>query len=668
MANIRNVTFKVAWKVTWLGRVAQTFALLCAAMAHQASCFELETHSSITKAAFDQSVLGNPSLFPQRLLDNLGINRGVVYQTPHRRDCDNANEAMEQQFAYFDGPRRRNPHCRWVTKWDRTYGGDVKEGSVSEWIQVGVIREDDFRVGLISDAFKFGVWPEENWQDPGPPIIPILLAIIASPLLFDDWPVIWQITFTQICGGTIGGMKNNIRMLSHFFDPATNRPLSPPICALFGVARPGYKAPAWAFGWEDLDKPGRPSSSFENHFTLFDMHESFYRAITGHTIDLAGNLIPVAMGSQRERNDWWATGFRSLGDVLHLLQDMGQPQHTRNDQHAGIPVPILKDLLGHASLFEKYVEERATGKSSIDIDKECADQSYGSLRYDVGYPIPSFPGYLDYWTTSLGSQFNDGKGLADYTNRGFFTEGTNLDASQNVYSKPSKDLTSYREFLQPTRPDCPPGGTSAVLFGEVGDDNAPGFTSTNVPLTTCSFLSISCASSSSRTYTVNRRVLNSMADLVVPRAVAYSTGLINHVFRGRLEIKPPSEGVYSIANHSTATGFDKLSVTLTNATADIGAMDGSVARQNMVLGHLVAVARFHRNSCYRPTLTGEYGQNFSVETDLVRCRAGRDERSDLAQEIIVSKPINNFSLIHGQGRGVTFDFSVTPIPFDAIFR
>lgn len=26
-----------------------------------------------------------------------------------------------------------------------------------------------------------------------------------------------------------------------------------------------------------------------------------------------------------------------IGDFVHLVQDMGQPPHTRNDRHAGIP-------------------------------------------------------------------------------------------------------------------------------------------------------------------------------------------------------------------------------------------------------------------------------------------------------------------------------------------
>jgi hypothetical protein len=35
----------------------------------------------------------------------------------------------------------------------------------------------------------------------------------------------------------------------------------------------------------------------------------------------------------REKNA--ALLFRTLGQVIHLVQDMAQPQHTRNDPHSG---------------------------------------------------------------------------------------------------------------------------------------------------------------------------------------------------------------------------------------------------------------------------------------------------------------------------------------------
>ena len=36
-----------------------------------------------------------------------------------------------------------------------------------------------------------------------------------------------------------------------------------------------------------------------------------------------------------ERKACWAATFRTLGDAVHLLQDMSQPQHTRLDSYSG---------------------------------------------------------------------------------------------------------------------------------------------------------------------------------------------------------------------------------------------------------------------------------------------------------------------------------------------
>ena len=48
--------------------------------------------------------------------------------------------------------------------------------------------------------------------------------------------------------------------------------------------------------------------------------------------------------AKADRDSKLATMFRTLGDVVHLVQDMAQPQHTRNDGHFT------------GSLYEKYVD------------------------------------------------------------------------------------------------------------------------------------------------------------------------------------------------------------------------------------------------------------------------------------------------------------------------
>lgn len=103
------------------------------------------------------------------------------------------------------------------------------------------------------------------------------------------------------------------RVLNHFYDPAHDWPLH--VGAVLGK-----KAPDWAVGAKDVfSQPHAPEPGRRNHFTVFDAREAMYRALTGRNKD--GQAIAK---TQEERNKYWATTFRALGDVVHLI-------HTRNE-------------------------------------------------------------------------------------------------------------------------------------------------------------------------------------------------------------------------------------------------------------------------------------------------------------------------------------------------
>jgi hypothetical protein len=197
------------------------------------------------------------------------------------------------------------------------------------------------------------------------------------------------------------------RPLHHFYDPVLNRPLT--VTGLSLIDSDIHKAPDWAVGSRDaFTQPNTPEANRRNHFTVFDAREAMYRALTGR--DSQNNVVA---STETDRNKYWATTFRALGDTIHLLQDMGQPQHTRNDQHAG-KTPTL--VTGEESVFEKYIDARARGDSTYDIDGVTV-KTLATLTY-TGYTPPTFTKYSDFWSTRTGTT---GLGLADYSNRGFFT-------------------------------------------------------------------------------------------------------------------------------------------------------------------------------------------------------------------------------------------------------
>jgi hypothetical protein len=129
----------------------------------------------------------------------------------------------------------------------------------------------------------------------------------------------------------------------------------------------------------------------------------------------------LTASAERERKRNMSLVFRSLGQVAHLLQDAAQPQHTRNDSHAT------------GSLYETYT-------SNVLPD----------LTFS-GYPSVAVATPDQLWTTP------DGKGIADYSNRGFVSAGSNLGGTQsgnNLIIQPNPNFPCTDPPFSP-RPSSP---------------------------------------------------------------------------------------------------------------------------------------------------------------------------------------------------------------------
>jgi hypothetical protein len=154
--------------------------------------------------------------------------------------------------------------------------------------------------------------------------------------------------------------------------------------------------------------------------------------------------------------------------------------------------------------------------------------------------VPSFAKYSDYWSTSPGIGSLSGQGLADYSNRGFFSTKYNLGNAEFPQPSSSGPYSIVQQI--PVRWDGNPITNGAPVYSYRGTvrDTLTGQDAVNVALTSYSvwdqFLQARAAVPS---FSLNRQNYDAMADLLVPRAVAYSAGLINHFFRGRIEISLP---------------------------------------------------------------------------------------------------------------------------------
>lgn len=196
-----------------------------------------------------------------------------------------------------------------------------------------------------------------------------------------------------------------VRAINHFFDPANNHSLGQSLqlrnqywyqfddalTGLIVAANQSNKTPDWALE-DNAEIPG----SDRQQYSLRDSNEHLYQALT--TTDTT------------RRNKAMGAHLYALGHVIHLLTDMGQPEHVRNDVHL-------------ASLYEKHTDEQVTSRR-IDFLNLFYN---GSINYNVNRE--QFKKTRDYFVTTGNGT---GIGLAEFSNRNFVSPTTNFNSGDSI--------------------------------------------------------------------------------------------------------------------------------------------------------------------------------------------------------------------------------------------
>jgi hypothetical protein len=94
------------------------------------------------------------------------------------------------------------------------------------------------------------------------------------------------------------------RMKNHFHNPLTNK-------GLYGVLN---SAVEWATMDNGTQEPAR------DNYSWYDVRDYFHKAL--------------ASKDKIDRDYYFALTFQGLGQLMHLVQDMSVPGHTRDDWHA----------------------------------------------------------------------------------------------------------------------------------------------------------------------------------------------------------------------------------------------------------------------------------------------------------------------------------------------
>lgn len=287
------------------------------------------------------------------------------------------------------------------------------------------------------------------------------------------------------------------RGFNHFHDPTKDESLAG---LRDGVVVKGESAARWA-------REGRG-----NFYDLRSFRAYYQYALTSHLPD--------------SRLKAMANLSRTTGQLLHLVEDMGVPAHTRNDLYPGHTCSFALSWVLLASTTENYLRKHPE-----------------HIRKVTTAEIPTLPRFEDYFDTGLyragGLEpvSGLGVGLAEYVNGNFLSEGTTFSATTD-YQNPSMEDT-YAWFEQRDgQIDYPEvshllpryyhhiylGRNSADPERRIGHLGAAsywvGFNS-NEPRDLHVWIDDACRAE--------------YMDRLAPKAVAYASGLLGHLFRVDLD-------------------------------------------------------------------------------------------------------------------------------------
>ena len=258
-------------------------------------------------------------------------------------------------------------------------------------------------------------------------------------------------------------------------------------------------------------------------------------------------LDALTRQSESDRRRAFGLTFQTLGHVVHHLQDMAQPQHVRNDVHC--PFQLCRAIGAYApSLYEKWTDGEAV-RGGLPRDPALVGYDATTLLF-----ISTFNSPRRFWHTEQPgpSSVASGKGIAEFTNRNFLSAGTNFDfVTPRLFPSPVLDESrkmdmDIQALCTNANPPClnPNLHGTITFYGNVVEDRLTG-QATNNPF--ASSLSIFDADLRNVTgtslsqpllFTLNRFNFALAHGYLIPRAVAYSTGMINYFFRGDIRIGP----------------------------------------------------------------------------------------------------------------------------------
>jgi hypothetical protein len=234
--------------------------------------------------------------------------------------------------------------------------------------------------------------------------------------------------------------------------------------------------------------------------------------------------------------------FRAVGQVMHLLEDTSQPQHVRNEQHL--------NALG-TLFWESPIEDYG----SLNV----TNLNYGNASL-LDWRLSGFTKLEDFWNRGFyeangdqaliddaaGTDPTKTLGLAEWCNGNFVGDRHKFG---DYYHKKTSDIRYYpypqrgssTDFNQMLRNHTSGLGTLSFRNGDHGqgiyiNKTGDGVKYSDISRFTYFGTKFPNAFGSWSTTIRDDNVLSNYHNVLIPRAVNYSAGLIDYYFRGVMEV------------------------------------------------------------------------------------------------------------------------------------
>jgi len=291
--------------------------------------------------------------------------------------------------------------------------------------------------------------------------------------------------------------QHDLPFMRHFFDPQQN-----------GKGLLGFIAsPIW------INEPAGSRTIEAQNFSLADARDYYLQAL--------------AFPTREDREHSTILLLQSMGHAVHHLQDMAQPAHVRDDAHP----PFFDN-----DEYEAYTEQKFVfGNQALPQGGGCGEASIDLHRFDQA---------MKFWE-------NEGAGIAEFTSSNFLSKDTVFRraptpphdwTTDGVHPRPA--FPANPVFDEPTAVDLaiqapiPASRFKFLVLPIVDAMSGDGCSNTRAAALT---YSSRWSSSANMPFLVpefqtNRFTYEGNYRILFPRAIAYSTGLLNYFFRGRMEL------------------------------------------------------------------------------------------------------------------------------------